>query len=343
MNGYMGRVLRVNLTTGKFTKEPLDAKFSRKYIGGRGFNSRILYDSLKPNVDPLSPDNIVIISSGPCCGTEVPGSQRFTVTAKSPLSGILGDSNCGGSFGVKLKHAGYDILIIEGQARNPVYLWIDNDNIELRSAEHLWGKTTREANREIVREVRDPDIGTIAIGIGGENQVRFACVIADLGRGIGRCGMGAVFGSKKIKAISARGNKGVKVANPQELAQVAKDHREAWERKLPALEQRAKYGPFAGWRRYRDFGMVPARNFQEGTFDEWKLMEQTWTDYFFKQKACFSCPAGCDHMWVISKSPYTGTYGEGPELTVPGDFGPRVGNSDLGLALKAATLCDEYG
>lgn len=343
MNGYMGRVLRVNLTTGKVAKEPLDTKFSKKYIGGRGFNSRILYDSLEPNVDALSPGNIVIISSGPCCCTEVPGSQRFTVTSKSPLNGLHGDSNSGGSFGVKLKQAGYDIMIIEGQAGSPVYLWIDNDNIELRSAEHLWGKTTRETNRAIIREVRDPNISTISIGIGGENQVRIACIISDLGRGIGRCGMGAVFGSKKIKAISARGEKGVTVANPQVLVRMTGDHREAWKRKSQVLEHRVKYGPFVGWRRYRDFGMVPTKNFQEGTFDEWKLMEQTWEEYFFKLKACFSCPAGCNHMWVIDKGPYAGTYGEGAELSVPGDFGPRIGNSDLGVALKAATLCDEYG
>lgn len=343
MDGYMGKVLKVNLSSGRITKEPLDMEFTRKYIGGRGFNSRILYDSIKPSIDPLGPDNIVIISSGPCCGTEVPGGSRFTVTTKSPLSGILGDANSGASFGAQLKYAGYDTLIIEGQAKNPVYLWIDDDDIELRPAGHLWGRTTRETNREIIREVGDPDIGVITIGIGGENRVRFACIIADLGRGIGRSGIGAVFGSKKLKAVAASGSKGVKVAYPQDLAQAAKEYREAWERRLSVLEERAKYGPFAGWRRYRDFGMIPTRNFQQGTFDEWKLMEQDWDDYFFKQKACFSCPAGCDHLWVISEGPYAGTFGEGPELTVPGDFGPRVGNSDLGLALKAATVCDEYG
>jgi len=222
MNGYMGTVLRVNLSSGKIVKEPLDMGFANKYVGGRGFNSRILYDTVKPDTDPLGPDNPVIISIGPCCGTEVPGSARYTISAKSPLSGLLGQSNSGGFLGPQLKYAGYDTLIIEGQAKKPVYLWIDDDNVEIRPAEHLWGKTTREAKRAIWREVNDSDIGILTIGIGGENLVRFASIIGDLGRGSGKTGMGTVFGSKKLKAVAARGSKGVNVADPEKLAEAAK-------------------------------------------------------------------------------------------------------------------------
>ncbi len=343
MNGYMGSVLRVNLTTSQISIEPLDMDFAAKYIGGRGFNSRMLYESVPPGTDPLGPDNVIFISAGPCCGTEVPGSQRFTVSAKSPLSGFLGDSNSGGSFGLKLKQAGFDMLIIEGRSAGLVYLCIDDDRIEIRSADHLAGKTTRETNKTIMREVGDPEAGVISIGVAGEKLVRFASIIADFGRGLGRTGLGAVFGSKNLKAIAARGSRSVKVADREKLFELAEAHRKAWRNRSEAMKMRFSYGPYAGWTRYRDFGMIGAKNFQQGTFEEWKLMEAEWTKTCFKQLACFSCPAGCSRMYVLSEGPWSGTYGQAPELMAPADFGPRVGNSDLGLVLRAATLCDLYG
>ena len=343
MNGYLGNVLRVNLSTGKVSTQPLDLAFARKYIGGRGFNSRILYDELKPGIDPLGPENKIVISCGPSGGTEIPGSQRFTVSAKSPLSGFLGDSNSGGSLGVALKYAGFDALIIEGQSPKPVYLWIHDGEVELKPAGHIWGKTTNQAHRQIVSELANPDISVMAIGIGGENLVRFASIIVDMGRGLGRTGMGAVMGAKKLKAIAAWGSHDITVADPKMLHEEAKAHRQAWLGNQAALAHRVKYGAYAGWVRYRDFGMAPTNNFQYGTCPDWQRMQDDWERYFFKQRACFSCPAGCDHMWVLSDGPFSGTYGHSPNLTVPGDFGPRIGNCDLALALKAATLCDEYG
>ena len=177
MDGWMGTILRVNLTEGKISKESMPEELAHTYIGGRGLNARVLYDEVKPGTDPLGPDNKLIIGVGPCNGTLVPGSQRFTVTFKSPITGRYGDSNSGGSFGATLKYAGYDMVIIEGQAKEPVYLWIDDDRVEIRSARHLWGKTTREASRQIMTELQDPNISTIVIGPGGENLVRFASVI----------------------------------------------------------------------------------------------------------------------------------------------------------------------
>jgi len=343
MEGYTGVILRVDLSSGKISKEPLREELMHAYVGGRGLNSKVLYDEVKPGTDPLGPNNKIVIGVGPCNGTIVPGSSRFTVTSKSPLTGFFGDSNSGGSLGAELKYAGYDMVVIQGKAQKPVYLWIDDDNVELKSAEDLWGKTTREAKRAIEREIEDPDICTISIGPGGENLVRFACLIADLGRGLGKTGVGAVFGSKKLKAIAVRGSKEIKVAHPEMLQKAAKQFCEGYESNQEYLENRKRYGPAAGWRRYMEFGMLGALNFQQGTFGEFKSMMQHLDEYFVKQKACFSCPAGCDHMYVISRGPYAGTYGEGSELSQPTDFGPRVGVSDLDISYKASTLCDELG
>lgn len=341
MEGYMGVVLRVDLSKERIVKEPIREELIHNYVGGRGVNSRVLYEEVKPGIDPLGPDNKIIVGVGPCNGTMVPGSQRFTVTSKSPLTGFLGDSNSGGSFGVELKYAGYDMIIIEGQAQKPVYLWIDDDRVELKPAEHLWGRTTRETARAIEREVGDPDVCIISIGPGGENLVRFACLISDLGRGLGRTGQGAVFGSKKLKAIAVRGSKGVKVANAKELHEAVKINHEAWNKNPAFKEARARYGPASGWLRYNNFGMFPTRNFQSGVFH--KSLLEGLDNYFVRPKACFSCPNGCDHLFVITNGPYRGTYGEGVELSNLGDFGPRIGCDDVTLVLKASELCDKYG
>ena len=207
MYGWMGKILRVNLTNGEITKESLEEEVAHKYVGGRGLNLKFLYDEIKPGIDPLGPDNKVIFGVGPACGTLMPGNQKWTVTAKSPLSGFIGDAACGGSFGVGLKYAGYDLLIVEGKSERPLYLWIDDDKVQLRDAAHLWGKTTAETKSLIEREVGDPEVHIACIGPAGENLVRFASVISD-GRASGRTGVGAVLGSKKLKAVAARGSKG---------------------------------------------------------------------------------------------------------------------------------------
>ena len=208
LHGWAGRILRVDLTTGNISTEALDPTLAQAFIGGRGLNARLLYDEVKAGVDPLGPDNKLIVGTGPCNGTVVPGSQRFTVSMKSPVTGLYADSNCGGSFGATLKYAAYDGVIIQGVSPEPVYLWIDDDRVEIRPASHLWGGTTRETARAIVREVGDPDVSTLTIGPAGENLVAYASVIADLGRALGRTGVGAVFGSKRLKARRGEGHSG---------------------------------------------------------------------------------------------------------------------------------------
>jgi aldehyde:ferredoxin oxidoreductase len=341
MHGYMGTILRVNLSTRTINKEPLSHDLIERFVGGRGFTSKLLFDEVRPRIDPLGPENKIVIGVGACTGTTVPGSCRFTVASKSPMTNLLGDSNAGGFFGPELKYAGYDAVIIEGQAEEPVYLWVDNDRVEIRSAAHLWGKNPKETTRAIQRELSDPGISVIAIGPAGERLVRFANLITDIGRGLGRTGQGAVFGSKKLKAVAVRGSKGVTVANPSELAQAVMGMIDAVRPgKNPAFDLRARYGPAYGWPRYTNNGMFATRNYQGGA--AWKNMMEPLDHYFVKQKACFSCPAGCDHLFVIPDGPYKGTYGGGLELTLV-DFGPKMGNEDMDLLAKLHSLLDEYG
>ena len=347
MEGYTGTLLRVNLTDRRIGKEPLHKALAQEFVGGRGLNAKILYDELTPGIDPLGPENKIVIGTGPCAGTLVPGSSRFTISSKSPLTGFLGDSNAGGFFGAGLKYTGYDAVIIEGRSDRPVYLFIDDDRMELKDAQQHWGRSALATTRAIQQENCDPGIYVIAIGLAGENLVRFSNVITDLGRAAGRTGQGAVFGSKNLKAVAVRGRKGVRVADPAALMEAVGEITKAWTapsseggRLNRAAELRARYGPAAGWSRYQNFGMFGTKNFQGGAF--WKSQMEGIDRYFVKQKACFSCPAGCDHLFVAPDGPYVGTYGGGLELTVL-DFGPNIGNEDLALNVKLHELCDHYG
>jgi len=343
MQGYMGAILRVNLSNGTIAKETLKEELIYRFVGGRGLNAKILYDEIRPGTDPLGPDNKLVIGAGPSNGTVVPGSCRFTVSSKSPMTGFIGDSNAGGYFGASLKYAGYDAIIVEGQAEEPVYLWIDDDNVEIKSAKHLWGKKTKDTKRAILRENRDGDISVICIGPGGENLVRFSNLISDMGRGLGRTGQGAVFGSKKLKAVAVRGSKGVKVAHSAELEKAVRKMNKAWVSTPEAqarLKSRARFGPAEGWDWYSKYAMWAFKNYQGG--GSWVNMKEPLDNYFVKQKACFSCPAGCNHMFVVTDGLYAGAYGEGLELTTI-DFGPKIGNQDMDFLVYLHDLLDGYG
>ena len=346
--GWAGTVLRVDLSSHKIVKEPLDEELQLKYCGGRGLNSKFLYDELKPGIDPLGADNKIIFGTGPCNGTLVPASQRFTISTRSPISGFLGDSNCGSAFGAKLKYAGYDLLIIQGKAESPVYLWIDDDKVELRNAKHLWGKTTYESKSAIETELGDPEVSIVSIGPAGEKLVKFASIIGDLGRAAGRTGTGAVLGSKNVKAIAVRGTKGVKVANKDLLYEAWREMYAAWHERTEdeaAYQSWAVMGANAGMIPYNTFGCLPTKNYLQGTYQDIHFISgqrlAEW--YFFKPKACFSCTTPCDHHFVIDRGPYVGTYGEGIELAQTEHFTSRIMNNDLDVMVKMSALCDEYG
>lgn len=340
--GYTGCLLRINLTNRKATKERIPLKIIEQYAGARGVNMKYMYDEIKPGINPLGPENKVFFGVGPCNGTSMSGSQRFNISAKSPLTGFLGDSNNGGDLGAELKYAGYDMIIIEGQSEKPVYIWINDDEVELRDASHIWGKYTSEARRTIEREVNDPEACLALIGPAGENLVPFANVMTELGRSSGRTGMGAVLGSKKVKAVAVRGTNGVKVADYTTLKELNKMDRDNW-RGTPAYDVMSKYGVTMGWAAYQITGMLCTRNFQTGTFD--KDMYQALLDgnFFTRQKACISCALGCNHGYVVKDGPYKGAFGEGVELDHLGDFGPKIGNEDMAFALKLGNVTDDLG
>lgn len=345
MNGWMGLILRVDLSQEEIVKESLPEEIALKFAGGRGLNSKFLYDELKPGVDPLGPANKIVIGTGPCNGTLVPGSTRFTVSFKSPLTGFLGDSNSGGTLGVALKYAGYDMLIIQGIAKRPSYLWIDDDKVELRNAEHLWGKTTGETRRAIESEIGDPGISVISIGPAGEKLVKMACLIGDLGRAAGRAGGGAVFGAKNLKAIAVRGSKGVRVANPRLLEEAWQEMYRAWHDDPDYYDDFTRIGTPGLMIPYNRDGILPTKNYLQGTYEDVELVSgQNMADwYFFKPKACFSCPVPCQHHYVIDRGPYAGEYGEGMELGQIEHFSSRLMINDLAFVAKASIVCNEYG
>src|SRR5213594_3387119 len=217
--GWTGEILRVNLSDGSITKEPLNLKWAAQYIGGRGLGTRYLYEEMDPAVDALSPENKLVFATGPLTGTYAPTGGRYMVLCKSPLTDAVACSNSGGYWGPELKFAGYDIVILEAKAPKPVYIWIENDKTEIRDASHVWGKTTEETE-DMLRAETDPSARISGIGPAGENLNRVACVINDKSRAAGRSGVGAVMGSKNVKAIVVRGTGAVQCADPLEFGRL---------------------------------------------------------------------------------------------------------------------------
>ena len=343
MFGWMGRALRVNLTNRNISREPLDEGFARKYVGGRGFNIAHLYDALKPGTDPLGPENRLVFAPGPTCGTLIPGSQRWTVSAKSPLTGFIGDANCGGSFGVGLKYAGYDMVIIEGKSERPLYLLIDGDNVQLRDAAHLWGRTTVETERAIKLEVGDPDLHIATTGTAGDNLVKYATINSD-NRTAGRTGMGAVMGSKKLKAVAARGSKGVKVARPQAVEKITREMYGNWRQMTQRLKSLREYGAGVdSGKAYSRFGIIPTRNYRAGLFEAYDAVADRLRDEFWlRPRSCFSCPVACGHVYIVPRGPYAGTFGDGLYGSAIW-YTARLGNPDAEFMCKLTALSDQWG
>lgn len=343
MYGWMGTILRVDLRSGEIEKEPLSDRLRLNYLGGRGINSRILYDGVGPEVDALSPENVLIFGSGTVVGTLAPSAGRITVTAKSPLTGILGDGNAGGHFSAEMKRAGYDHIVFTGKAERPVYLWIKNDHVELRPAEHLWGETTEKTDQVIHQELGDPAIKIAAIGSGGENLVKYASLIFENCHAVGRTGMGAVMGSKNLKAVAVRGTQGVRVAHPkafmgfvEKLQQIIIN--------TPGYDGLATYGTPNGTIGAHSVGLQTCKNSLTNIWIEIERLDHRLLkrDYFVKTLACSACPRHCNQAWVIREGPYAGTRGAKIEYSAVGLFGCGCLISDFSAIAKMNSLCDEY-
>ncbi len=344
MYGWAGTLLRVNLTDRIIQKEEYPEALRHQLIGGRGVNSRLLYDEVKPGIDPLGPENKLFFGTSPLTGTGLVPSGRIHVTAKSPLTGILGDSNAGGHFGPEMKWAGYDHIIFEGAADKPVYLWIDDDQVEIRDAGHLWGKVVSETYAILWEELGDPRIRIAAIGPAGENLVRFASLMTDYGNACGKTGMGTVMGSKNLKAVAVRGTKGFQVADPEAFKAIARD----WVRKIKKASTYgnfSKFGTLMYLTQYDDQGRSVARNSQVTADIDYidNYGAKSMMKHMTRSVACFGCPIHCKHEFKIKKGPFTGEEGHGTEFCIMSAHGPSCGNTDEAALLKINNICNEYG
>lgn len=345
IGGYAGNTLILNLNKHKTRKAELEETFAKKYIGGTGFCTRLLYDKTKPDTDPLGPENRLVFANGPFIGTNWPASTRFNVAAKSPLTGIWGESNAGGNFGLALKSAGFDSLIVEGKSSEPVYLWIREGEAELIDASHIWGKSTDETAEIIREDVGHEDLGIAAIGQGGENLVRFANIMSNMpeDRANARSGMGAVMGSKKLKAVAATGSQETEIANPDRFKELVE---EAFVRinENPFSETFHKYGTNNLTGPMSEIGRFPTRNFQTGVFPQVEEIDgDALLEYVSRDYGCPGCPLTCKKWIEIKSGPYAGESGSGPEYETTNAFGGRVDNSNLELILKSNWLCNQYG
>jgi aldehyde:ferredoxin oxidoreductase len=344
MFGWMGTILRVDLTTGKIEKEPLSEELRHNYLGGRGINDKLLYDNVKRGVDGLAPENALIFGTGPLTGTMI-ASGRLTITCMSPLTKILGDTNAGSHFSPELKYAGYDHIVFTGKADKPVYLWVENDKVEIRDAQHLWGKLTDETQKMIKEEARDPRIQVTCIGPAGEKQVKLACVIVGSDGGAGKGGIGAVMGSKNLKAIAVRGTKGVKVAQPEVFRKLANSMVQRMMRN-PNYQAFSTQGSPSFFRGRQITQTTAIRNATKtGAWDGYDALkgETLYEKYVVKKKACMGCANHCRSFIEIKDGPFSGLKGVGFEFATQSGWGALCDISNAPAVYQAFILCNQYG
>jgi aldehyde:ferredoxin oxidoreductase len=342
--GWTGNVLRVDLSASRITVEELDRPSAEKFIGGSGLGVKYLYDEIDPAIEALSPRNKLLFVTGPLTGTGAPGSSRYMVVTKSPLSGTIAHSSAGGAFPAAMKYAGYDLFIFEGRSARPVYLWVEDDRVEIRDAAHLWGKSTTETVQAVIAETH-PDAKVSCIGPGGENQVLFASVMSDEGRAAGRSGVGAVMGSKNLKAVAVHGSRGVKVADKAGFMA-------ACDRAYKKLDnEHTEHFHQVGTPFVTDLtnesGVLPTRNYQTGVNKNAKklsadLLAANLSVRKYFGTACPACPVACRRVSRVTAPEYAGS-GDGPEYETIGLLGSSCDVTDLNAVTKANFLCNEMG
>jgi len=347
VHGYVGKLLRVNLTEEKTRAEILDEAIARKYLGGSGLGAKIVYDEIPPQVAPLDPENRLVFMTGPVTGTIAPSFGRYVVCTRSPLTGIWAESHSAGYWGPELKFAGYDGIVFEGKADSPVYVWIHDGEVEIRDAKHLWGMGTYKTETTLKGELEDEGIKVACIGPAGEKLVKIASVINDMGRAAGRCGTGAVMGSKMLKAVAVRGTKLSKIpsANEDRLKRFLKMIYITI-RSHPTVQIYASHGTDGIMDMMHEYGDVPIKYFTRGSWLEGieKITGETMSKtILLKQKACYRCPIVCRRHVKVDKGPYAGIEGEGPEYETCASLGALCLNDNLESIAKANELCNVYG
>lgn len=341
--GFMGKILRVNLTNGSILEEEIPDEWNRKFLGGAGVASKYFFDEVPPDTDPLGPDNKLIFMAGPLTGTSSASASRYSVVAKSPLTGIWGHGNSGGSFGVAMKRSGYDGYIIEGESKEPVYLEIIDGEAKLLPADPYWGKTVPETEDQL-KASYDRKITIASIGPGGENLVRYGAIMNNKHRTVGRTGMGAVMGSKKLKAIVCAGKAKLNLSDPEKFKTTAK-------RQIELLDESMLKVGFDAFGTNMVSDMVNARggyptfNWQEGVFEDIEEVNGMALTHKVLEKgvSCYACPISCGRGTAIKEGKYEGKKGEGPEYESANMLGASCGVNDMNSITMANYLCNEYG
>jgi len=342
MYGYKGKMLYIDLSKKSYKNIDLDADTLKKWLGATGLGIKLLIDYQEPRIDPFDPANPLIFTVGPFVGTMVPCSSKYGVFAKSPLSNLLGEAYSSGSWCIELKRAGYDALVIKGKAEKPLYLYIEDDIVHFIGALHLWGKTTWETEDSICKDLGDYDVKVASIGPAGERLVRFACIINDRYRAAGRTGLGAVMGSKNLKAVAVRGSGAVEVAKPEELMERSLSLYKRLQG--PATSKYRTLGTSANILVHNTVAALPTRNYREAMFDKaLQVSGEVLNERFVaKIQACPSCPMRCEHVAEVKDGRFKGSIVR-VEYESLWALGPYCGVGELDAVIKAIELCDLYG
>lgn len=342
--GYTGKVLRVNLSDQTSVEEDLSSQVAKDFIGGAGFGIKYLFDEVPANADPLGPDNKLIFASGPFSGTNVPCASRMAVTAKSPLTGAVGMALSGGHFPVELKFAGYDALIIEGQSEKPVYISIKDKKVQFKSAKNLWGLKTTDTQQIIKNDLKDQNFRVACIGPAGENQIKIASIINEW-RAVGRKGLGAVMGSKNLKAIAVRGEDKIKIADKEKLKSARKTFTQAMKDSEVLYPAFSKIGTPMVVDHTCHMGIFPTKNYT--ATGEYDPIEKIGTEVQMTRNVgkehCYGCPVGCSQLKLAKTGEYAGTMTEGPEFETMYSFGGVTGVENIDTIIAADRLADEMG
>jgi aldehyde:ferredoxin oxidoreductase len=321
----------IDLSKDKVIIQQTPNSLKKQFFGGRGLNSYYLYKMIKPGIDPFSSDNVLIFGTGFLSGTLVPNSSRFNVSAKSPETGILGDSNCGGYFSAELRYAGFDRLIIKGKSKKPCFLYVTDNNVEIKDAKHYWGMDTSDVQQALRKDLGH--VESAVCGVAGENLVRFACVRTGVKNAAGRCGLGAVMGSKNLKAISARGTQGIKIANPEEMLDTVEELKEyIMNSKITSIL--GTVGTPLLYEVSNALGAIRTRNSQLNAWSD-SLNAEEIEKFVEKMISCSSCIVHCRHRNKLG--------GEGPEYTAVGLLGANLGIENTADVIELNNICNELG
>ncbi|PWI46701.1 aldehyde ferredoxin oxidoreductase [Candidatus Heimdallarchaeota archaeon B3_Heim] len=337
------KIAYINLTTGKVKTKEISKSLRKQFLGGRGLNMYHLYHNLKAGIDPLGPENLLLIGSGLLTGIPALGAGRCDIAAKSPLTGAVGDSNIGGFFAPELRFAGFDHLMITGKAEKPSYVWINDGEVSIHDATHLWGKDTFETQDQIRSDHNDEQIKSLVIGKAGENLVRYANVRTGMKNAAGRTGMGCVMGSKNLKAVATRGTMDVEFAYPDKLLDYCSEMNNQITSSRWARAQ-SKWGTLIIYSNTNTTGLIRTRNFQLNLLEDGENLEpEVMDEYTIGMSGCYGCSVHCRHRYVLKEGPYAPIFGEGPEYTSLGAFGTMVDCKKMETILIGNHLVNKYG